>query len=758
MKTIQKFIIRFWPILFILGVWFAFSFPYFFQQKVPYPSKYQVSFFGPWSFYPEFAGPVKNNAMPDVVDQMYPWKYFTIQSLKAGEIPYWNPYNFAGTPHLANFQTAVFSPFNLLFFVLPFVDAWSILVLFQVILAGLFTYFYLRELSVSKSGALISGITFMFCGFVVTWLAYGSLAMAIVWLPLVLYAVERIFHRYVWWSLPLVSLGIVCSYFSGHVQTSLYLTVFSLFYIIFKGVVTRNWKSFALAGIFFMLGIAVALIQILPTFALYAQSVRSGLVYQDGQIPLQYLVTIFAPDFYGNPVTRNDWMSYYQEWASFIGIIPFALTIVALFRSKNPLVYFFGVMGILALLFASDTPLRQLLAVSGIPVFATSIPSRMIVLFSFSFAVLAGFGLDALWENLKKKSVIKSMLPLSVVGLLLFTIWIVLLVFKVLPDDKTTLAIRNLLLPTLLFIFMFMLVVGTFFSMRFLHKKIVHLVIPFVIGTLIVLTTFDSLRFATKWMPFDEKAFVFPDVPIIKQIQERQNGGRVYGSFGTQVEPYYGIQTVEGYDPLYIGRYGEFIRTANTGAYKEAERSVAQLYRRGQYTERILDLLGVSLIVQPRSYAFQDWAFPVWANKEKYPVIYEDEFFQLFRNTTAMPRVQLFSTYEVIQDDKALLKRFYTEDFDFRNILLLEKDPELAQSGEQKNGKAEIVSYKPNKVIIAVETDRSALLFLSDSYYPNWKAFVNGKEVEIFRADYAFRAVIVPEGKSTVEFIYRGLF
>ena len=79
--------------------------------------------------------------MPDVVTQIYPWKHFVVSELKEGRMPLWNPNNFSGNPALANFQTAVFSPFTLLYFILPFIDAWSLTVLLQPLLAGIFTYF-----------------------------------------------------------------------------------------------------------------------------------------------------------------------------------------------------------------------------------------------------------------------------------------------------------------------------------------------------------------------------------------------------------------------------------------------------------------------------------------------------------------------------------------------------------------------------------------------------------------------------------------
>lgn len=735
--------------IFIFGVWFAFSYPYFLQQKVPFPSKHLVTTFSPWSYYEKFAGPVKNNAMSDIIYQIYPWKHFTIQMLKQGEIPYWNPYAFAGNPHLANFQSAIFSPFNLPFFLLPFVDAWSLLILLQPLLAGFFLYLFMREQQISQTGSLISSVAFMFCGFMVGWMAYGTLAMAIAFLPLTLFAIEKSFHKKTFWMLPVISIGLAASYFSGHIQTSLYLTVFSIVYIFFKLFVTRNVRSFLLVGLFFSLGVCIALIQIIPTFALYHESIRSSLVYPDGQIPLSHVVTIFAPDYFGNPVTRSAWMGYYAEWANFIGIIPLLLAFFSFFKPK-PSVYFFWIAGILAFAFSSDTPLRQLLAVSRIPVFATSIPSRMVVLFSFSFAVLAGFGLDALLALIKKRKYKQIILPIFI-GLIIFMICLVLLILHLLPSDKTSIAIRNLLFPSMLSLLALIAIALSFFFRKF--------AIIIVCVVLLLLTAIDSLRFATKWMPFDEKTLVFPDLAVIQKMQEHIGYGRVFGHLGQQVASYYGLAMLDGYDPLYIERYGEFILTSKTGEYMPADRAIVEVTNQGRYTKRVLDLLGVNLIFHPKIDTKKEWALPVWRENKIYTKIYDDEKFQLYTNNTALPRAKLFYKYEVIQDKKELLRRFYTENFDYRNVLLLEDDPQIIEAGiQQPRNSVAIISYTSNKVIISVETEIPALLFLSDNYYPKWTVMVNGNKEKIYRSDYAFRAVIVPKGKSTVEFVYGGLF
>ncbi len=752
MKALLRYkkALRFWPYIYLFTFWFAFSSPYFIQGLVPYPSKYQATFFPPWSHHEKWWGPVKNNAMPDVIDQIYPWKHFTIESIKqTGEIPFWNPNNFAGNPHVANFQTAAFTPLNILFFLFPFVDAWSLLILLQPLLAGLFTYVYLKELKVSSISALISSVTFMFCGFAVVWMAYGTLSYAALFLPLILFGFEKAYNTKNKKYLSLIPLGLALSFFSGHFQTSLYVALFTAAYLLFTVITHRKVRIHFLTTLAFITGIGISLLQILPTITFYQNSIRSGLVYSGGGIPWYYLITLIAPDFFGNPVTRNDWLGSYAEWASFTGIIPLVLAIIALFAFKNRYVKFFLAAAVITLLFATDSPAHDLLVMSGLPIFSTSIPSRLIVLFSFSVAVLSGIGFDTLHELVRKQQKKKLLIVGAGLSLCLLSIWVTLMIVPILPAEYLKVAQKNLVLPTGLF---FLMTGRIVYSLLRREKYM----IVFTSILLLTLASLDSYRFASKWMPFDQKDLVFADVPVLEAMQKEIGFGRYYGNLGTEVATYYNLPSIEGYDPLYVQRYGEFIRYSYDGTFRDAERSVVRLDRRGKYTDRVIDILGTTVIFHPRADSHQSWAYPVWENGERFKRFYEDDKFELYRNTSALPRAMLFTQFEVISDGKALLKRFYSDDFDFRNILLVENSPlSVKKTDSPVRNSVEIVDYLPNKVTIKTRTDIPALLFLSDTYYPHWFARVNGNSVEILRANYAFRAVEVPVGEATVEFYYK---
>ena len=65
-----------------------------------------------------------------------------------------------------------------------------------------------------------------------------------------------------------------------------------------------------------------------------------------------------------------------------------------------------------------------------------------------------------------------------------------------------------------------------------------------------------------------------------------------------------------------------------------------------------------------------------------------------------------------------------------------------------------IEEYRENKISLDVRTAKEGILVLTDTYYPGWEALVDGKETKIYRANYNFRAIIIPKGEHQIVFKY----
>lgn len=142
-------------------------------------------------------------------------------------------------------------------------------------------------------------------------------------------------------------------------------------------------------------------------------------------------------------------------------------------------------------------------------------------------------------------------------------------------------------------------------------------------------------------------------------------------------------------------------------------------------------------------------------NLEKYRQVYQEDAVAIYESQSVLPRAFLVPKAVSFPNESALLLRLNAPDFDPWSEILLEGQVSAPQGASSRApGQATITSYEDLRVIVATENPEPAFLFLGDSYYPGWKAFLDGDEVTIYRANYLFRAVALPPGRHTVEFRY----
>ena len=142
------------PLGFIFLLSFIFFWQFFLRGLLPIPADTIIGLYHPFrdlyvKDYPNGI-PFKNFLITDPVRQQYPWKELVNSLEREFQLPIWNPYNFAGTPLLANFQSASFYPLNILFFIMPFATAWSLIIFLGPVLSGIFLFLYLDHASATS--------------------------------------------------------------------------------------------------------------------------------------------------------------------------------------------------------------------------------------------------------------------------------------------------------------------------------------------------------------------------------------------------------------------------------------------------------------------------------------------------------------------------------------------------------------------------------------------------------------------------------
>ena len=75
--------------------------------------------------------------------------------------------------------------------------------------------------------------------------------------------------------------------------------------------------------------------------------------------------------------------------------------------------------------------------------------------------------------------------------------------------------------------------------------------------------------------------------------------------------------------------------------------------------------------------------------------------------------------------------------------------------GVPPEGSVRWLDRRADRQRLETTSPRPALLVLADAYDPGWRASVDGGRTPLLRANVAFRAVAVPQGRHVVELVYR---
>lgn len=731
---------------FLIGIAASLVFIYpVFQGLVLLPLDLLVSNSAPWFLANQIL--IKNSYMLDSITQLFPWRHLTFTSLTNGIVPLWNPYQFSGLPFMAGFKPMVFYPLNVLFF-LGEVRAWNILLFFQLFLAFVFMYMLMRKLRISVWGSLLSSIAFAYSSFMVGFLEFGSDGHALVWLPFLFYCVYSYLKEKKGRFLFGLSIGLAFGITAGHLQMTTYQCLFIAFFTVYF-ILSRqsSWKDGVFVFSAMAVGCGLAAIQLVPGVELFAYSYRGlgGIspLFEQGLIRAHELLRIFSPDMFGHPSTKDLHIGYI-ETSGYIGIIPLFFAFVACrFFRKEMLIRFFMLTALGAVVF-SLWPLGLVIAYLRIPIISSGSGGRLFFLALFSLAILSGYGLDTILRmNDWKKFFRWAAVYTGGIVLLFITAFII--------NKKITYfgaTVTNLKFCT-------GMVIGFFFLslLQMLCNKKGKIVTWLFLILLLSASYFDLFRMGYRFLTFSNTKFMYPDIPVVQFVRNASlpSLSRVYGLAGSEVPTYLGVYSLETYNPLYPMRTGVLLKTLEGKDAKDLPTNVFQF----SYSERlkyVLDVLGTSYIVTQNDQDPSISYFRTPLYQKDLTKIYSDDRHDVYENKAAYPRFGLFYRVKDALPESAILEDMKTGATDLKTTILLEES--LPQELTFGTGSARLVRTDVNNQEFIVETTAPALFYVSDAYFPGWNALVNGKEMHIYRANYNFRGVLVPQGESRVVFRY----
>ncbi len=691
----------------------------------------------------------------DFTEYVYPVQSFAATESAGFEIPHWNPYTFVGMPFVADLQAGFFYPFNRLlnFFVTDgHLSVWALqfIIILHFIIAQAGFFFLARSWKISSLGSMISAVSWGFSLMLVCHVIHPMIIYHLAWFPLVVMLFRQGLEQNSYKKTIFSGLILGMSMLSGHPQLTLYEAFFillmGLWYFIFnikEKKISGSAIGFYLLRAFLplVIGAGIFAIQYMPSAELAELSQRKEMTYEaagEGSLQFRQLYTAVNPKLFGfvdgsgkssvpyhltidgDKGRQQAPYYYYWESAFYFGIAALILGLFAVSTSlKGKSKIFLLSAGIFGILFAMGSNGFIFPIFYNLPFFGSfRNPSRMMFWFVFALSLFAGFGFDSLWKNIGNKATFTRLLIIA--GFISFLA--VLMVTGAIPSafdvpDQVASGVASA--STIIFIIALAISIVAIL----INKKILN---PFAGGILLVVIVFLDLNFAGASFNQSEKnpADVYKLPEQLKAQFTPQLPGNIFRVNTRMYNPSYSamqrnqgmvdkIMLTEGYNPLILDRVKPPVQTR----------------------EELNNIYNVKYQIDIDQAARQ----PVFTEKNNY-----------------FPRAWMVHNAEVIKSED-VEKYILEKRPDLRKTAVIEEDPGLELSKTPDvfaQGSAEIKEYDNNYISAHVLSDMNGLLCFSEIWYPAWKAYVDGKETNMLRLDYCFRAVPVPSGDHVVELKY----
>jgi len=683
--------------------------------------------------------------------QFVPWRELAFRLVSRGHLPLWDPLLGMGAPLLANYQSALLYPPNLLLVLTG--PAWGhgLLVALHLIWAAWGMAQLAKKLGMGELAQVIAGVSYSLSGYMVARAGFLTINAAAAWLPWLVLAAEGLIESASLgerWSsmrpsIVILSLGLTFQWLAGHAQTAWYSLIFVLSWLLWRVLQKREERSLvrALVGVSAagLFAFALAAVQLMPALEYLANSQRGAAVGREFALTYSFwpwrLIGLLAPNMFGNPAAGDYW-GYGNFWedAIYIGVLPVVLAIAGLIREMrrsrrhSGLVRMLGAFGAVAFVFAlgKNTPAFPFLF-DHVPTFDLfQAPTRWNLILVFCLALLASVGVDG-WTRPGGRGLYWSRLATVGAGVIMLASPIGLYLLKgVEPTFVRGLAWAGGLLCMTGILSLahpidesprWLLLVGGFVL---LDLTLTGAGLNPSINASALRSQGDVAELAA-----DHRSYMTPEA----EYKLKFNEAFPFTSFRSNISlealldlgipntlVYRGQSSANNFDPILPERYAVLV-----GALEGLETDEQQA---------ILRLMDVSSIVSL------------------------DTNGRLQHATVEGPRrIRVVGREIWVAGGQDALARVLDPGFRPDELVVLEGSRDIRAGSAV--GEATVLSGEnPNSVVVHVSSEGEAWVVLSDIWYPGWRALVDDREVEIYRADYLFRAVNVPGGDHVVRFEY----
>ncbi|HPZ08455.1 MAG TPA: YfhO family protein, partial [Candidatus Eremiobacteraeota bacterium] len=548
----------------------------------------------------------------------------------------------------------------------------------------------------------------------------------------------------------LLGLSLSLSFLSGNYQISMMVYVIVFIYFIGHLEIKNIFKKdqliltgfFLIAIIFSTLLISV---QLIPTMEYLSQTLRTvkGVDYKEAtkdSLGLKEIIMLFIPDYYGLPWQNPHYTGKIYHWEAcyYIGIFPFLLTLIGfILRGKEKRnLYIWAIIILLGFIMAlgKHMPLYKFLF-NYVPLFKSyRVPIRFLFFIFPGLLYYTGFSLNQLlnlpkpvnWKNYKN----------ILITLIFCGIFILFLSFF------------SFIHGNISFFFIFTGLGGILTIYLKLSGKIKRNVFAVITITLLITSAFS---FGLIYNPTRDQAYFKERSSIFTPLENKIPPARMYYLIPPELLGHlHGTRNMAstkricsllGYNPLILQRYASYLLYASSGKML----SSLDPESLGKFDLIHLDNLDSSMMkLLNLKYVY------IFMQREKY----ENNIIDL---KNPYERAFIVRDYKVIKEDNKILEMLKSKEFNPEKILILKEDPGVkTKNQELVEEKVSITEFEPDYIRIEInpEVKEPSLLFLSEIYYPGWKAKVHGEERKVYRANYLFRAISLKQGDKIVEFYF----